>query len=43
MELLKDPKNDRVVKSVKPPPSKPLSPKLLWDDEEKPSKLTSKT
>lgn len=32
MKTLCDPKNDRVVKSVKPPPHKPLSSQLLWDN-----------
>jgi len=30
MELLKDPLNDRVVKDVEPPPSKPISDELLY-------------
>lgn len=32
METLPDPKNDRVVKSVKSPPHKPLSAEMLWND-----------
>jgi len=37
MKPLSDPKNDRVVKSVKPPPHKPLSSELLWDNNSDPS------
>lgn len=30
MEPLSDPKNDRVVKEIEPPPAKPISDKLLF-------------
>ena len=30
MDLLLDPVNDRKVKSIKPPPHKPLSKELMW-------------
>lgn len=30
MQSLPNPKNDRVVDSVKPPPNKPLSSELIW-------------
>lgn len=30
MEPLSDPKNNRPVKDVKPPPHKPLSENLIW-------------
>lgn len=43
MQSLPDPKNDRVVKTVKPPPNKPLTSEMLWDDVERPSKLIRKT
>ena len=32
MELLKDPANDRVVKTLKPPPLKPLDRKVLYPE-----------
>ncbi len=32
MEPLKDPKNDRVLKNVRPPPSKPLDTNIIWAD-----------
>lgn len=32
MDPLPDPKNDRVVKDIAPPPSKPLSTKLLYPE-----------
>lgn len=31
MEPLKDPKKDRVVKTLKAPPSQPLLSSLIWD------------
>lgn len=37
MELLKDPKKTRVVKSLTPPPSKPLHPSLIWNYKANPS------
>ena len=37
MESLSDPKNDRVVKSLKAPPSKALASELLWDHSSNPS------
>ena len=37
MEPLADPYNDRVVKTVPIPPSRPLSQKLMYPDESKPS------
>jgi len=40
MEPLKDPKKDRAVKTVKAPPSAPLTSELLWDKPKNPSKLT---
>ncbi len=30
METLNDPANDRIVKTVRPPPHKPLSHNLMW-------------
>ena len=30
MEPLNDPKGDRVVKDITPPPHKPLDKKLMW-------------
>ena len=30
MELLSDPNNDRRVKTVNPPPHRPLSKELMW-------------
>lgn len=30
MELLSDPANNRPVRSIKPPPHKPLSKNLMW-------------
>ena len=41
MEPLADPKKDRAIKSVKPPPHKPLSSELLWKDSETHSNLIS--
>lgn len=32
METLLDPLNDRIVKSVKPPPHKPLARNLMYPD-----------
>jgi serine/threonine-protein phosphatase 2B catalytic subunit len=32
MELLKDPSNDRAVKTLKPPPHRPLSRQLMFPD-----------
>lgn len=40
MERLKDPKNDRTLKDLAPPPSKPLNPELIWHVKSNPSKLT---
>lgn len=37
MEPLADPYNDRVVKSVPIPPSRPLSQKLMYPDASKES------
>ena len=39
MEALADPKKNRQVKSVKPPPARPLTSKLIFDDPKNPSKL----
>jgi serine/threonine-protein phosphatase 2B catalytic subunit len=33
MDLLKDPANDRIVKTLKAPPHKPLDRKLLYPDK----------
>jgi serine/threonine-protein phosphatase 2B catalytic subunit len=33
MEPLKDPLGDRMVKSTKPPPAKPLDTKLMFPDK----------
>lgn len=33
MEPLSDPKNDRQVKSLKPPPHKPLDKALIWPEK----------
>ena len=41
MELLPDPKNDRVVKTLTPPVAKPLHSELLWSDIDDKSKLIS--
>ena len=38
MEVLIDPLNDRCVKTVRPPPHKPLDPAKMYPD---PSKFTS--
>ena len=35
MEPLVDAKNDRVVKTVKPPPHKPLARNLMYPDKNK--------
>ena len=35
METLIDPLNDRVIKTVKPPPHKPLDPKLMYPNPSK--------
>ena len=35
MEPLKDPKNDRTVRYIRPPPPEPLSPYLLYNDNER--------
>ena len=40
MQPLLDPRNDRQVKTVKPPPHKRLDSSLIWDNESKPSFLT---
>ena len=37
MDPLKDPKNNRQAKSVKPPPGRPLSTNLIFDDPKNPS------
>lgn len=37
MKPLQDPKNDRMVKNVKPPVHKPLTSELLWDNNSQPS------
>lgn len=39
MEPLKDPKNNRVVTSIKPPPSEPLSSELIWYKKKHPSRI----
>ena len=39
MKPLKTPKNDRVIKTVKPPPNPPLTSSLLWDKPNDKSKL----
>lgn len=41
MELLPDPKNNRKLPNLPPPPNKPLSKRLLWSDEHKSRKLIS--
>ena len=33
MDLLKDPVNDRMVKTLKPPPHRPLSRNLMFPDK----------
>ena len=38
MEPLIDPTKDRVVKSVKPPPHRPLAKNLIWPDKNKSKK-----
>lgn len=38
MDPLIDPKKDRVVKTVRPPPHKPLSKNLMWPNPQKPTK-----
>jgi serine/threonine-protein phosphatase 2B catalytic subunit len=38
MDLLPDPKKDRMVKHLKPPPHKPLNGKLLWPEKSKSKK-----
>ena len=38
MEPLKDPLNDRVLKSLKPPPSLPLTSSFIWDNLDEPNK-----
>ena len=35
MEPLSDPLNDRVIKTVKPPPHRPLTAKLMYPDASK--------
>ena len=35
MEPLLDPMNDRVIKSVQPPPHRPLTHKLMYPDDGK--------
>ena len=40
MEPLKDPKNDRKVKSVKPPPHKPIDGSLLFPSNKSSNCLT---
>ena len=37
MEPLSDPKNNRQVPSVKPPPGRPLSSELIWDTAQSPN------
>ncbi len=32
MKPLSDPKNDRMIKTVKPPPHRPLTSNLIWDN-----------
>ena len=32
MQPLLDPKNDRVVSTIKPPPSQPLLTELIWEN-----------
>lgn len=39
MEPLKDPRNDRVVKTLKLPPSAPLTSALIWDKSNNLSKV----
>lgn len=39
MEPLSDPCGDRKVKTVKPPPHREISAKLLWPDPKNPSNL----
>lgn len=43
MKLLSDPRNDRVVKTLKPPPHEPLSEELLWETSSKSSNLIRQT
>jgi serine/threonine-protein phosphatase 2B catalytic subunit len=33
MDSLKDPSNDRIVKTLKPPPHKPLDRKIMFPDK----------
>lgn len=40
MQSLSDPKNDRVVTTIKAPPIKPLSTELIWENPRNPSNLT---
>lgn len=39
MEPLSDPKNNRQVKSVKPPPARPLKSELIWDNSKDSRKI----
>ena len=32
MQPISDPKNDRVVTTIKPPPSQPLLTELIWEN-----------